>query len=299
MKSRFSLFTMAIAVSVLLGSCEKAVSFKPADTSPKLVVEAEIENNRPPTVVLTTSLDYFGKIDPQILSNSFVRNAEVYISNNIRTHKLKEYEVNLGGGYKFFYYSIDSASLATAVIGQLDTDYKLRIVSNGKEYLSSTRIPALTKRIDSVWWAPAPLNPDTNRVALIVKATDPPGLGNYIRYWTGRNREPFFPGENSVFDDDIVDGTTYTVQVDRGINRNAVNTEGENRVFFLRGDTITLKFANITKATFDFWRTMEFTYQSVGNPFSSPTKVLGNISNNALGYFGGYAVMYKTIIVPR
>ena len=44
---------------------------------------------------------------------------------------------------------------------------------------------------------------------------------------------------------------------------------------------------------------MEYSYQSIGNPFSSPTKVLGNISNNALGYFGGYAAQYDTIIIPK
>jgi hypothetical protein len=44
---------------------------------------------------------------------------------------------------------------------------------------------------------------------------------------------------------------------------------------------------------------MEFAYQSVGNPFSSPTKVLSNIKGNALGYFAGYASQYRTIIIPK
>jgi hypothetical protein len=57
--------------------------------------------------------------------------------------------------------------------------------------------------------------------------------------------------------------------------------------------------SNIDKTTFDFWRTMEYSYQSVGNPFSTPTKVMGNISGNALGYFGGYATQYRTLIVPK
>jgi hypothetical protein len=60
---------------------------------------------------------------------------------------------------------------------------------------------------------------------------------------------------------------------------------------------VTLKLCNIDKATYDFWRTMEFAYSSVGNPFSSPTKVLSNISGGALGYFGGYAAQFKTIII--
>jgi hypothetical protein len=60
-----------------------------------------------------------------------------------------------------------------------------------------------------------------------------------------------------------------------------------------------VKFANIDKATFDFWRTMEYNYQSIGSPFSSPTEVLGNVSNGALGYFGGYAVQYISLKVPE
>jgi hypothetical protein len=44
---------------------------------------------------------------------------------------------------------------------------------------------------------------------------------------------------------------------------------------------------------------MEYNYQSIGNPFSSPTKTLGNISNNGLGYFGGYAAQYVTLMIPK
>ena len=61
----------------------------------------------------------------------------------------------------------------------------------------------------------------------------------------------------------------------------------------IRGDSVTVKLANIDKATYDFWRTMEYNYQSIGNPFSSPTVVMSNISNDALGYFGGYAAQYN------
>ena len=73
----------------------------------------------------------------------------------------------------------------------------------------------------------------------------------------------------------------------------------EGYTFFDKGDTVVFKLSNIDRSTFEFWRTMEFSYSSVGNPFSSPTKVLGNISNGALGYFGGYASQYRSIIIPR
>jgi len=138
----------------------------------------------------------------------------------------------------------------------------------------------------------------SNRVVLMEKVTDPPGFGNYIRYFTRVNRQAFLPGATSVYDDQIVDGTTYSLQVEQGIDRNNP-PEGEDYGFFRRGDTVTTKMANIDKATYDFFRTLEFSYQSIGNPFSSPIKVLGNVSNGALGAFSGYAVQYKTLIIPK
>lgn len=131
----------------------------------------------------------------------------------------------------------------------------------------------------------------------MIKATDPPGYGDYIRYYTKRNSEPFYPALNSVFDDQIIDGTSYEVEVERGVDRNKELEDDYS--FFDRGDTVLFKLSNIDKATFDFWRTVEYSYSSIGNPFSSPTKVMGNISNGALGYFGGYASQFRSIIIPR
>src|SRR5437763_16355233 len=123
-----------------------------------------------------------------------------------------------------------------------------------------------------MWWKPAPINPDTNKVVVMVKSSDPPGLRNYIRYYTKRNSGPFLPGENSVYDDQFIDGTTYEIPVDPGIDRNNKVSYEDN--YFKRGDTVTLKLCNIDRTTFKFWSTMEFAYQSIGNPFASPNKVL-------------------------
>lgn len=287
----------AILLSVLLTACEKTVDFKLDDVTAKLVVEATIENGQAPLVYLSRSQAYFSDIDLTTLTNSFVRNADVYVSNGQLTHKLKEYAIPLGGNYFFYYYSNDPADPSTSFTGELNKQYTLRIVAEGQEYTASTRIPSITRRIDSLYWKQAPANNPPEKVSLMIKATDPPGLGDYIRYFTKQNSDPFYPGLNSVFDDQVIDGSTYDIQVERGVDRNSDYPEGYS--FFDKGDTIMLKLSNIDKATYDFWRTMEFTYVSVGNPFSSPTRVQGNISNGALGYFGGYASQYRTIIVPK
>jgi hypothetical protein len=281
----------------LFTGCEKDINFKLIDEAPKLVVEATIENGQPPMVMLTNSLNYFSKISPELLTQSFVRGAEVYVSNGTRTHKLKEYTIPLGGNFSLSYYSTDSSNLSTAFVGELNKAYSMRIVAGGKEYTATTTIPNITKRIDSIWYKAGPPQLDTSKVIVMARVTDPPGFGDYIRYFTKRNNGPFLPGLNSAFDDLFIDGTTYELQVGAGVDRNTDFEEDD--LFFNKGDTVTFKISNIDKATYDFWRTIEFSYQSVGNPFSTPVKVLGNISGNALGYFGGYASQYRTLVIRR
>lgn len=282
-------------LSFLFFSCEKDIDFKLKDADALLVVDAQIENGQAPTVALSKSLDYFSIISPQILAGSFVHNAEVTMSNGSVTHTFKEYNVPLGNGYSLYYYGIDSANLGTAFTGEFGKQYDLIIKAEGKVYNAKTTIPLLTKVFDSIWTKSVPPNVDTSKRLLMARVTDPPGLGNYIRYFTKKNSERFLPGFNSVFNDEVVDGTTYQGQVDPGVDRNNPLPTGDDR-FFARGDTISFKLSNIDKATYTFWNTWEFNQQSIGNPFSQPGKVIGNISNGALGAFCGYASKTGTVI---
>lgn len=281
--------------AILFISCEKDIDFDLKNAEPAVVVDAQIENGTAPTVILTTSLDYFGAISPDILANSFIHNADISISNGTLTHKLKEYTVPLANGYSLSYYSTDSASLATAFVGEFDRRYNMVIRTGGKEYTASTSIPALRKVPDSLWFRNAPPNVDTSKRVLMTRVFDPPGLGNYIRYFTKRNSGNFLPGLNSAYSDEVVDGTTYSAQVDQGIDRNQPLPTGDEN-FFTRGDTVTFKLSNIDRASYTFWSTWEFSQQSIGNPFAQPGKVLGNISNGALGAFCGYANWFGTVI---
>jgi len=295
MIARIGIVILAIVVLV---SCEKAVSFVPRNATPTVVIEATIENGEAPIVILSHSMNYFSEITPDSLARSFIRGADIYVSNGSKTHKLKEYAQPVDNGYVVYYYSTDSSNLSTAFTGEFNKSYSLQVKVDGKEYTATTTIPALTKKLDSLWWQPAPNKADSDKVILMGRFTDPPGYGNYIRYFTQSNAELFYPGLNSVFDDQIVDGKTYDVQVEHGVDRNH-SIDLEEYAFFFRGDVVTVKFCNIDKATFDFWRTMEYNYSSIGNPFSSPTKVLSNIKGGGLGYFGGYAAQYTTIVIPR
>ena len=282
-------------------SCEKTIQLNVNNQPSKLVVEASIEDNNAPVVALSSSLNYFSSISKQELSGSFIHGASVTVSDGNITSTLKEYSYTDTSGYTFYYYTIDSTNPANIIVGEFGKQYDLLITTaDGSKYTASTTIPLLTKKCDSLWWQKAPLADDTASCIMFGKFADPPGLGNYIRYFTKTNSEPFLPGLNSVFDDLIVYGNTYSVQFDMGWNKNSTEKiSNDNYGFARHGDTVTLKFCNIDKATYTFWNTWEFSYQSYGNPFSSPVKVIGNISNGAMGAFSGYAAQYKTIIIPK
>lgn len=291
--------TYLILLIIALTSCEKNIDFVTNKTEDILVVDGIIEDTKEPQIVLTHSLNYFASINPQLALNSFVHNAVVTISNGILTATLKEYEVPLGNGYSLYYYRNDSSNSASKIVGEQGKKYDLKIIVGGKEYTSSTLIPFYTKKCDSLWYKPAPNSKDSTLATIVGKFTDPAGLGNYVRYFTKVNSEPFLAGENSAFDDQVVDGKTYSVQIEQGIDRNNPPQNFDTKGFFHKGDTVTLKFCNNDMATYTFWSTWEFAFQAIGNPFSTPNKVLGNISNSALGAFCGYSVGYQKIVIPK
>lgn len=282
---------------VCFSSCEKSITIRPDTQTSLLVVDGAIEDGQTPVILLSTSLDYFSSITPQLLAASLVTSAKVTLADGSVTVPLKQFLIPVGGGFNLVYYGTDSTG-TDAMKGQQGKTYTLQIEYNNTTYSAITTIPLLTKTVDSLWWKPAPQNDDTTKVVLMSRITDPKGFGNYIRYFTKVDSGNYLPGANSVFDDQVIDGSTYDAQVDQGINRNDAPVQ-DDYGYFKRGDTVTVKLCNIDKPTFDFWRTLEFSYQSVGNPFSSPTKVLGNVSRGGLGAFCGYAVQYKTLIIPK
>lgn len=278
-----------------LVSCEKDIQFDLLEPGKTLVVDGSIENGKPPRIVLTNSISYYDPLNFNTISNLFIRDAEVILSDGQFTHRLKEYAEPIVPGINTYYYSIDSSDLTTSIIGEFNRSYNLSIKVDGKTYTSATSIPPLTWFPDSLYTKSIPFTSDSNARKLFARVNEPRGLGNYLRYFTKRNREPFFPGPNSVYSDAIVDGTTYNIDIDPGFDPN--NPVEFDKNYFIKNDTVVLKICNIDRNSYNFWNTWEFARQSLGNPFSQPNKVIGNISNGALGAFCGYAARYDTIII--
>ena len=286
----------ALMLALLLASCQKQVSINLATSSPQLVVEGAIENGAPPYVLLTTTFGFFSSINLSTLQSSFVHGATIQVNNGSKTINLKEYTIDTAGGNNFYIYSIDTANLGNAFVGELGKFYTLTIATGGKTYTSMTKIP-YPKGLDTLWFAqPVFTGPNTpaNAEELFGNYSDPDTPGNCVRYFTKRNNDIFYPG--GLYSDELVNGKRVAnIDIFAGYN-NSANAPVDSLIYFYPGDTITLKWCEIDKGVYNFWNTYQFALQDGGNPFASPINVTSNITNGALGVWAGYGSIYTTIV---
>lgn len=289
----------AYFVCSLASSCEKNVDFKLRPGTEKVVVEGTIETGLPPYIFLTKSIGFFSNIDLNTLADAFLHDAVITVSDGNDTVMLKEYQFS-NNGAPFYFYTVDSADIhALAFRGIAGRHYELKIRYAGATYTSSTLIPYPVP-LDSLWALPPPEAempedyPDSR--LLYAQYTDPDTPGNRIRYFTQTNNAPFLAPLYSVYDDAIINGTSVQIQLPSGFNKmDSINRETLG--YFYKGDTVVIKWCSIDKQVFDFWRTLEYSFGSTGNPFSSPVEVTTNMSGGALGVWAGYGSIYDTLII--
>ncbi len=278
-----------------MASCEKEVKVNLQSSEPQVVVQGAIESNSVPYVLLTSSVSFFDNVDLETLQNSFLHGADVTVSDGSKVITLKEYSFDTGGSFKFYVYSVDSANI---LFGEFGKEYTLTINYNGKTYNAVTKIP-YPQGIDSMWFAvPEFAGPNTLDSArqLFVNYSDPDTLGDYVRYFTSRGSEPFYP--SGIFSDEPVNGKTInSIGLAAGYIDDGEVRKRDSLIYFFPGEVVTLKWCAIDKGVYNFWNTLDFAKGAVGNPFSAPINPIPNISNGGLGVWAGYGVVAKTMTV--
>jgi hypothetical protein len=278
------------SVLLTISSCKRNINFNLPTPQLQLVIEGRIEADSIPYVIVTTNSSYYGVTDTAAISKIFVHGAIVKVWDGTDTVQLPELTFD-SAGIKVGVYT----NPLTKFRGQPNHTYNLSVQGAGLKVTAVTTIPTATP-LDSIW-AQYNVQPnDTNLVQLMCRFKSPPNLGEYVRYFTKRNNETFYPGYNSVFDDNLVVGTTFNFPLARGVSRNDTSAF-KDYPYFYRGDTITVKWSNIDYNTFKFFETMELSLENSG-PFSSPVYIQGNIIGG-LGIWAGYNPTYKTLIVPK
>lgn len=319
-------FAIILLISATISvSCTKEIDGDLPSVETQLVVDANIETNTPPIFILTKTSPVFGGFDLDDLGAFFEHNAVIWVKNKTTNDSVQLMEFCLNDlpfddstkadllkGLGFIaqdsseelpnvciytvpdivtYYTTGTCSF----YGQEQHEYSMTIRTEKYYATGETSIPQSIPP-ETLVYTPNPKPEYDTLVTVKVRVNVPSDIGHFVRYWTKRNSEPFYPPlSQSVWDDKLFAGLNIDLPIERGQPSNA-SSRDDSYGYFWKGDTVTVKWANIDYKTYNFFITLE--NDGTGSPFSPQVKVQSNVTG-AIGVFAGYATSYKTIIIPE
>jgi hypothetical protein len=307
--TRFLFFIPILLILVI--SCSTDITLDIPKGEEKLVVEGHIEPGQPPLILLTRSTAYFASTNIDDVANTFVHNAKIVVSDGITSDSL--IEINLATmpdsiAKKILdFFQIKAGSISSGfnisfytsfnIMGQVGKTYTLTVDAEGKKLSSVTSIPDLV--IPDSFWVKPPKNDPKNdsMMMLFFRFQDPSEQANNYRYFTKRNREPFYPSMfGSVMDDKLINGQNIVWNLSRGSSQyDTINRKTHG--MFWKGDTVVIKFCTLDNAHREFWQTLEMASSS-GGPYANPVQIKSNIVGG-LGIWGGDGSVYRTFYIPK
>jgi hypothetical protein len=308
MKLILNIITL-IFVAIVVVSCEKDITINTPDSAQKLVVEGWIHDNEQPIVLLSKTYPAYGKINfLELIDDLYISGATVTVYYNTVAFPLSEVTLSdlpplqqsqiaelfqIPAEFAFILGNFPVYTDTTGtLLGQINGEYELEIFYNNEVLTAKTIIPELSG-IDFLDYA---INADIDSLATVfVNITVPNLTDRFVRYATKRNSNPFYypSATGSTFDSGRFAGQSFRLPVERGYGRDE-NVDLREFGLFVVGDTVTIRWQNINRATYDFWYTIE--NDGGDSPFSSPVRIKTNV-NGGLGIWGGYATNYYTIII--
>lgn len=310
-----------IPFSILLFSCEEEYIPQDVFDKPEISVEGYIEygdSALPPYVILTKSFPYSSTLSPEALNELFIHDAIVKVSDGTVEVQLTEICLNdvlsfdstlaemiatsigLGGidlGTLNYCVYVDIGRFlgSSNLVPEIGKAYYLTVIKGTDTVTATTTIPPLIP-LDSVFYVNHPDFPiNDSLVEMRAKLSDFPNRADFYRIFTKRNSEPMFALlGGSVTDDKIFDGRQFEFPIQRGQPQTAdfdINSFG----YFWRGDTVTIRSANIDFEHFRFWQTLEYNVGTQG-PFTTYVRIESNIKGG-LGIWGGLSFGDYTLIV--
>jgi Domain of unknown function (DUF4249) len=282
-----NIFPFVIVMMItLFTSCEKDITVDLPKAEPKLVVEGYITPGQPAYLFISRTTSYFAPTDSASLIASAVKGATVTINNGIITDTLVEPFPGIGYVY-----------VSPQIIGQVGGVYQLKVTTPEGESVTSITTIHPPVPLDSVWFV---AQPELDTLGWIwATLTDPPQPGNYYRWFAKRlsKDDDFIAPLGSVLHDEFFNGLTFDFAYNRGEKPNS-NEEDDNNDeagWFKKGDTVVVKFAAVTRQSFEFWRAAESQTAGNGNPFGSPAPLESNI-DGGFGIWEGFSFTLDTVV---
>ncbi|HXB13182.1 MAG TPA: DUF4249 domain-containing protein [Bacteroidia bacterium] len=268
----------------LFSRCSKDVTLDVPAPTPQIVVEGHIEPNTTAYVYLSHNFAFFGNTTiSSILANDVVHGAKMTVTDGQTTDSLVEVAPSIGYYTNFI------------LRGQVGKTYTLKVVVNGQTLTSTTTILQPVK-LDSCWFQVKPGLDSLGYMWAVFH--DPPQPGNCYRWLAKRlgKDTTFVPPDESVFNDEVINGLSFTFYYDRGIFPGSTAPDDMNaeRHYFKLGEKVVVKFCAIDNTAYQFYYAYYYQLGNNGNPFGSPTPVIGNI-NGGLGIWCGYGSFLDTV----
>lgn len=329
MKGTIGGLLIFLTVLVLVG-CEKNITVDLPTAPTKIVVQGSIEPGQPPIVILSYSQGYFDPADFEALTNSYVHDAFVRVSNGADTVTLDQFcsqdltpeMLDLASQILGIPGPVIQAlniciytTLNPAMFGETGKIYKLWVDKDDHHLSSVTKLnyPVL---IDSLWFAPPSGNPADSLGFIYGSMTDPDSLGNAYRWFAKRiSHYPYSLPDSlaeyrgmikdygfvtplpSVFDDSFFNGLTFEFAYYRGAAAFSSKFDDNNSEagYYKRGDTVVVRGSSIDRNAFLYFKSYENQLSNQGSPFALPSNIQSNVTGG-LGVWVGYSAIYDTLV---
>lgn len=261
MKNILSIFSLVF----LLASCEDIIEVDLDSMETTLVIEGCITDLQSPcTIKLSKTGDYF---NPGIYPA--VSDARVSIRDEFGMETVFE-ETEAG------VYTSESLDVIE------NRSYTLLVQSEGEDYRAEGTIPRKVC-IDTLTYEIPPMIYEFEEGYMLnCYFQDPAEIRNYYRLKAYRKGAESAEASKYIFSDDFMNG-------------NMIFMPWEWEEFFPM-DTVVVELHTLDKSSYEFYNTLN---SLSGGMFgaSNPANPETNLSNDALGYFGAYAVSRDTIVI--
>ena len=302
---------LLLLTATFFTACEEEFIPEPINGAEQIVVEGYIEGgdrSTPPYVIVSRSFPFFSELSPDQLSESFIRDAEVTVSDGDQTIPLtlvcladlpEEIRNQVGNvlGVNVDSVGFDLCAyvdVSFSMMGEEGKTYDLEVKVGDEVLTATTMIPEMVP-LDSLWFEQPPGEPSEIYAQLHVFLDDPADRANFYRYFTQEGNEPLAAPFGSVTDDRIFNGQEFEFIMPKATNFEDGEFDQESFGLFTQGEEATIKWMCIDEGHFNFWNTLEAAVSNQG-PFSGYTRISHTI-NGGLGIWGGIAARYYTLPV--
>lgn len=311
MRNLIIITILAVFTELISTSCEKDITLDIGDVDGKLVVEGYIINGQTPFVMLTKTIKNGETINFETLFDSlFVRGATVVVTDqngtsvtlaettmdNLTPTQMANLPEQFFVNPIALYFLPVYLDTTNTIIGMENGTYNIRIEYEDEVATGQTSIPPL-RPLDSLSYKK---KDDFDSLYTVFVHLGINGSGNYIRYLSNRNREPFYPpaASGANWSDATFQGAQYLkLPIERGYPSSYGDVEIDELGAFMLGDTVTVMWNNIDRNSYLFWSSIDA--DGGDTPFSSPVKALSNLDGNVLGSFLGYNQTFYTTVINQ